>query len=178
MTHYNWKQIVKESLGPLFLAAIFSMASGFFLNSGLDIKQLAAILLVIPAFVNIAGDISAVVASRISTELYMGRRNMIVVSVVGGLLVSIILSVFLGIAAETLLNLTGSGLGYTTFVAITGVAGTLATLILIGSAVLLEFLGQRLGMDPSDLSIPLLSNLGDAVGVGLLILTAKTILGV
>ncbi|GEM_PF-4388478 len=178
MTHYNWRTIIRESFGPLLMALVFSLASGIFLNSALNMKELIAILLVLPAFINIAGDISGVASARITTAMYLGEDNKIWVSILGGFIVAFVLFAFLGVAAEIVLNAIGDGIGLIKFVSITTIAGIMATSLLLGIALGLEVLGRKLGMDPSDLSIPLLSATGDAVGVWFLIFTAKIIMGV
>ena len=175
--HYHWKQIVKESIGPLTLAVLFSMISGISLDSGLDLKELASILIIVPAFINISGDLSAVVAARISTDMYMGKRRTWL-NVGGAMLVGLILYTFLALVAWGFLKLTAHVGNLVEYLEIVLVAGLLSLGIMITIAVTLENIGKRLNMDPSDLSIPLLSSVGDAVGVSLLIFIAKMIMGV
>ncbi len=175
--HYHWKQIVKESIGPLTLAVLFSMISGISLDSGLDLKELASILIIIPSFINISGDLSAVVAARISTDMYMGKtRRWLNIS--GALFVGLVLYAFLALVAWSFLKLTANVGSLVTYLTIVVLAGVLSLGIMIGIAVGLEDIGKRLHMDPSDMSIPLLSSVGDAVGVSLLIFIAKMIMGV
>ncbi len=178
MTHYKWKRIVRESMPPLLIALVFSLASGIFLNSTLKLKELIAILLVLPAFINIGGDIAGVVSARITTSMYMGEDKTMWTSIIGGLIVSLVLFAFLGIIAEILLEVMGGGIGIEKFISITLLAGMMATTTLLGISLSLELLGRKFGMDPSDLSIPLLSAIGDAIGVWFLIFTAKIIMGV
>ncbi len=175
--HYNWKQIVKESIGPLTLAVLFSMISGISLDSGLDLKELASILIIVPAFINISGDLSAVVAARISTDMYMGKRR-IWLNILGAMVVGVVLYTFLAAVAWGFLKMTAQAGDFVQYLEITLLAGILSLGIMIAIAVLLETLGDKLNMDPSDLSIPLLSSIGDAVGVSLLIFIAKMIMGV
>ena len=175
--HYHWKKIVKESIGPLTFAVLFSMISGISLNSGLSLKELTSILIIIPAFINISGDLSAVVSARVSTDMYMGKRRLGLNSG-GALIVGFILYLFLGLVAWSFLKMTSNPGGIIKYLEIVLIAGMASLAIMVGIALFLEFLGKRLDMDPSDLSIPFLSSIGDAVGVSLLILTAKMIMGV
>ncbi len=177
MMHYHWKQIVKESVGPLTLAVLFSMISGISLDSGLDLKELASILIIVPAFINISGDLSAVVAARISTDMYMGKKRTWL-NVGGAIIVGLILYSFLALVAWGFLRLTAQVGDLVEYLVIVLLAGILSLVVMIGIAVVLEILGKKLDMDPSDLSIPFLSSVGDAVGVSLLIFIAKMIMGV
>ncbi len=177
MMHYKWKQIVKESVGPLTLAVLFSMISGISLDSGLDLKELASILIIVPAFINISGDLSTVVAARISTDMYMGKKRTWL-NVAGALFVGLVLYGFLALVAWGFLKITAHVGDLAQYLEIVLLAGLLSLGIMIIIALALENLGKKLNVDPSDVSIPLLSSVGDAVGVSLLIFIAKMIMGV
>ncbi|MCD6590765.1 MAG: magnesium transporter [Candidatus Aenigmarchaeota archaeon] len=184
MSYYTLKGILKDALPVLMFMSIFSMISGTFLDIGnQEIKAFAAILLVVPPFVNMGGDIASIVGARISSALHLGytlsfrKGKPIFTNLTSAFIVGLISFAVLGLSAETILILlNGSGIGYIKFMEITTLAGLSVTMILSLLSIGIAYISKKYGIDPDDMTIPIVTTLGDIMGIGFLIFIASILL--
>ena len=182
---YKTTKILKDSLLMLCLTAILSMISGTFLNiSNRVITKFSIILLIVPAFISISGNIASIIASRISTALHLGKihqfkkSEVINQNIIASLIIGLISFTIIGIIGETVLRLVGKGgMGYLHFLFVTIFAGVTSTLLISGLSVIIAYLSFKYGFDPDNTTIPLITTLGDVFGICILILTIKLIGG-
>lgn len=171
--------IVRESLVVLVAAGVVSMLAGVAIESSLDpLLALPLLLVLLPPLLSLAGSLAGILASRLATKLHLGlldaRRpgwrnvaeDVVLVYVLAG-------AVFLVLAVATELvgiafGIDGPGVGR--LVGVTLVAGLLATTLsnLVGS--IGAFVTYRLGLDPDNFGIPLVSSSSDLLGSVSLIL--------
>lgn len=73
-TRYTVKGIVKQSLPVLYAVTLLSMFTGASFEHIFStlFTQIPAIIIVLPAFIHLSGDISDVFSARLSTMLYKG----------------------------------------------------------------------------------------------------------
>jgi mgtE-like transporter len=172
------REVIKESVPTLIIAAAISVMSGLFLSNSQELlKFLPGILVIIPSFIGINGNLSSVITSRLSSALHLGlirsnlrgghilRRNINAM-----LLISMISFPILGFAAGTL-NSTFGGeiMNPLIFPAITLGAGMITVIILIFMSIIFSYITYRKGLDPDNVVIPLLTTLGDLVGISVLL---------
>ncbi len=67
------KEVIEESLPVLSICAAISILSGLFLGKNEELlRMLPGILIIVPSFMAINGNISSVMTSRLSSALHMG----------------------------------------------------------------------------------------------------------
>lgn len=179
-----WR-IVRDSAPLLGILVLVQMLTGQLLNSQEErLLQLPILLALVPAVNGIGGNIGSVLGARLASGLHSGlvsprlreatvRRNVLsailVAAVTYGVLAGLV-RVFgpaLGLDVrqtiwELLLLLLGSGL--------------LLTIILSAVTVVTAVVSFRRGKDPDNMVIPIVTTLGDLLGVASLLAVAQVVL--
>jgi mgtE-like transporter len=183
---YTMRRIAMESLPLLLAVALLSILSGQVLQGHEAlIISLPVFLLVVPAFVNQSGDIAAVLASRITTELYTGSTERTILksdnlwgSILGLLMSSSIgfsLLAFLSGWVATLLGYNSIPLGALwTIILLSGIT-TILSVMAVGLVVALATF--RWGLDPDNFSAPIVTTTSDVIGIFLLFMFASLLGG-
>ncbi len=173
------REILKESVPVLSITAAISVLSGLFLGNNEELlKALPGILIIVPSFMAINGNISSVLASRLSSALHMGlikpnfrRSETLTVNVHSMLIISVISFIILGLAGGALNGFLGAEVGtFLMFPLITVTAGFITVVVLIILAIISSYLIYRNGLDPDNVVVPVLTTIGDFVGISVLLL--------
>lgn len=185
MSHIDVREILKESMPVLSICAVISIFSGLFLSRNEELlKFLPGLLIILPSFMGINGNISSVISSRLSSSLHMGlikpdfkrsrtlERNvhsMLIVSLVAfpilGFVAAIVNS-FLGVSVTNLLF----------FPLITLAAGMTTALILMFISIFFSYVTYRNGLDPDNVVVPILTTVGDLVSISTLLIITGLVL--
>lgn len=182
----GWKEIVR-STGPLImLMMMIELAGGGVLNSMESVfLSLPAILAIVPMINALAGNVGAVVGSRISSGLHLGslkaapldpevRENMelgFLTGLLAMLLSAITLYLILPIMGITM------NISFTDWLGITVLASVLVLGIVAPLAVIVSVVAFRRGLSPNDFTIPVVSTVGDFMGI-LSLAIAITVVGI
>jgi mgtE-like transporter len=176
---YSMKSIIEESLPMLLIAGAISVCAGVVLHSnGELLLMLPGILAIIPSFNNLGGSVTSVLCCRLSSALHLGminpklkktktlERNVIAT------LVTAVMSFFaLGLAAggfNMILGLRSIDIFIFPFAILA--AGFATVAILSTLSVVFSYVSYSRGIDPDNWVIPVLTSIGDLVGVLLLFL--------
>jgi len=185
--NYATSKIVRESLPLLLAVSLLSVLSGQVLQGHeAIILSLPVFLLAVPAFVNQSGDIAAVLASRVTTELYTGstERSILKSENLWGSVVGLLLSSSLGFSLLALLsNFIATLLGFNTLptftmwliIFLSGIT-TILCVMVVGLVVALITFKQ--GLDPDNFSAPVVTTICDVIGIFLLFSFASIIGGI
>jgi mgtE-like transporter len=178
---YTLKTILKESVPGLILATAIALGAGLILSINKEfISIIPGILIIIPSFNQMNGAISSVLSCRLSSALHLGlirpklhktktlTRNIISTYVIA--LVSF--SVFGVIAWLFNTSLSISTLTIVVFPVIVLLAGLITTIVLSILSILFSYLSYSRGIDPDNWVIPLLTSMGDFMGIFLLFMIA------
>jgi len=179
------KVIFKDSLPVLVLCAAISVGAGLALeiNAGL-IRMLPGILVSIPSFNQINGAISSVFSSRISSALHIGTIKPII-HPTKTLTRNVFASLLLALMSFSSFSLIAWGFnsgigtvvsGMLSFLAAITVAGLITTSVLILLSVIFSYAAFRRNMDPDNIVIPVLTSIGDLLGIVLLFIISSLIL--
>jgi cation transporter-like permease len=183
---YDARKILIESLPILALVLVLALLTGTLLDSQLNriVPFFPFILLIIPAFINVSGDLAGVVGARVTSHLFTGELDknfrpfkLLASNFLGVLLVAITAYAFLAVCVIGLSHFVLQSLSFQYilpfFFAILG-AGVLATVC----TSLLGLLGARIvyryGRDPDSIIPPLTTTVGDLLGI--LFVTAALLL--
>ena len=139
-------------------------------------ERVPGILLIIPAFLATRGNVYGAMGARIATALHQGLieprfaenprlMNALKSSLINGTLAS----GFIGVAGWSLLQALGRNVApFWMFVSILVVSGVISAGFMSAILVYLLFLGYRRGIDPDVLSGPLITSIGDFLGMFIL----------
>lgn len=186
MAVYRVKRIVLESFPVLTAGVIIALVAGYMLNSSIQkIAELPIILMMIPPINGIGGNIGSILGARLTSALHLGtleprlsgqrvlRRNMAASALASFLIFALIGAIFFAIAYVSGITLARSlSLALAFFIA--GIALTAAVMVVTITSAFVSFRG---GLDPDNVVIPIVTSLGDVLGVTCL-LVAIIIVGV
>jgi mgtE-like transporter len=168
------RRILRESLPILAVAGTVDILAGLVVESRLErFLVLPALLVLIPPYLEGEGALGAILSSRLASKLHLGVVSprlrpeplaWLDASIV--FLFSMVNSVLTGIAAHLAARLIGlSSPGLVDMIGITFLAGLLATVPVIVVAYYTAVATFRLGLDPDNHGIPMITSSMDFVGV-------------
>ena len=182
----SWRAtgIIRRMFPLLIALSIIVLIAGIRLEqAGPFLRSYGVLAVMVPTMVGTGGNLGAVLSSRLSTRFHLGLSvtdptdlelwsNIIAVSLLG-------VTVFSGLAvAAYLIDRTGGGLlGWRPIVLITTVSGAAIILIAICFSFLATYLAFRFGVDPDDVTIPVVTNLVDVLGMVIFLATATVVVG-
>lgn len=191
MTEHTVRKILIESLPVLGIVLVFALIAGQFLDYTLEGLKLIfpLILLMVPAFIDITGDLAGVVGARATSHLYTGELDasfrpfrLLFANLLAIVLVSATAYAFLGICVIAIIVWLTPVFGLIfpvwgfpwLFLAILG-AGVLATACTSVIGLFSARLVYRSGRDPDSVIPPLTTTVGDLLGI---VFIALAIIGV
>lgn len=170
----NWKGIIRET-GPLILLMmLIELAGGGLLNSLETVfLYLPAVLAIVPMINALAGNVGAIVGSRISSGLHIGsirpepldpevRENLEM-----GFLTGLLAILITAIALYLILPIMGirMNLSFADWLSII----TLSSILVLGTvtplAAIISLVAFKKGLSPNDFTIPVVSTVGDFMGI-------------
>jgi mgtE-like transporter len=172
-------ELLREALPIAMFAILISTFSGLFLGASFD-KLLAGtiFLIMVPAFNGQGGSMGSVLGSRVTSAAYLGQHKLTikpnelaVSSSISLLLISLAVFSVLGAGGIFLGWLSGSGLPQFFHLVLILIGGAvLITFITSSVAYYITYLSFKMGMDPDNAVIPILTAAMDVVGTGSLII--------
>lgn len=183
MAYYNARSIIKEGFGAITASVVISIFAGAVLDSRLEtFLALPALLALVPPLNDMAGDFGCIIGARLSTALHLGyvepkifqhgealRDNMIAIFIVG-----FFSSIYLGVATYLVCYFGGmASIDFWKMVGISFLSGMVLVIITTFSGIVAAVLSYRYELDPSNVTIPIVTAVGDIVGVSSLILAAR-----
>jgi mgtE-like transporter len=168
------RRILRESLPILALAGGVDVFAGLVVEARLErFLVLPALLVLIPPYLEGEGALGAILSARLASKLHLGvvsarlRPEALAwldASIV--LLFSIVNSVLTGVAAHFAARLIGlASPGLVDMIGITVLAGLIATIPVIVVAYYTAVATYRIGLDPDNHGIPMITSSMDFVGV-------------
>jgi mgtE-like transporter len=167
------RRIVRESVVVVTAAGVLSLIAGQTLEQRLDeLASYPALLALVPPFLAAAGAIGGILSSRLTTKLHLGMiepdivpgrsaRIDVLLAYVVGFPVFVCASLVADVAAA-LIDLRSPGVIAMAAVAMFG--GFLAVSFAVGIAYYGAMVSYRMGLDPDNVGIPLVTSSLDLVG--------------
>ncbi|OYR58436.1 magnesium transporter [Halorubrum halodurans] len=158
---------------PLLAAlSVLQLVSGTVLESfERTLLQYPALLVLLPVQIGTAGNLASIMCSRLTTQLYLGtyaprlsnpdvRANVVAVFALAGTVFGLV-----GVAAWAIGVALGGTLGLSRVLLVALASGLLlAVLVVVASVVAVE-VSYRVGLNPDDTTIPVVTNACDVAGV-------------
>lgn len=171
---YRWQRIIRNSIPLLTIAVIIEIFAGQLLQGNQENLILFPIfLLSIPVINGIGGNIGSILGARLASGLHVGyitlsikdkqMQNNFFTSLIMGLITYTLLGILIYIIA----HFGNIAMEIDLFVFVSIVLGTGILLILTISilSVLTAFLAFKKGLDPDDMVAPVVTTLGDTLGI-------------
>lgn len=167
------RRIVRESVIVVVGAGVLSLVAGNTLEQRLDsLAEVPALLALVPPFLAAAGAIGGILSSRLTSKLHLGlltptavpgrsARSDVILAYLIGFPVFVCASLVADLAAA-LVDLRSPGAFDMALVALLG--GFLATTLAIAIAYYGAVVSYRLGIDPDNVGIPLVTSSLDLLG--------------
>jgi mgtE-like transporter len=180
------RRILRESLPILAIAGGVDIFAGIVIEARLErFLTLPALLVLIPPFLEGEGALGAILSSRLASKLHLGAVSprgrpeavaWLDASIV--FLFSLVNSVLTGIAAHFAAGLIGlASPGLLDMIGLTVLAGLIATLPVILVAYYTAVATFRVGLDPDNHGIPMITSSMDFIGV-ISLIVAMLVFGV
>jgi mgtE-like transporter len=174
------RRVVAESLPFLLVAGVVSTLAGITIQSRLStLAAEPALLIVIPPLLSLSGSLAGILSARIATKLHLGvlepsRFSLRPVAEDITLVFVIALPIFLvlGLAADVLAVVVDLGTpGAAEMVGLMLLAGIMATVASCVVAYGAALVTYRLGWDPDNNGVPLVSSASDFLGAASLMVS-------
>lgn len=173
---WSVRSIVSTMFPILVVLSMLEMGAGYALEE-LQATFLGnpTLLVLVPVMIGMGGNLGAILSSRLSTRLHLGLLEFDPTDIVIWTNVLAILSlaatvfVSLGVAAWGVGHLvTGEPLPLVQLLTIAVVSGMLLAVFVIFLSIAATYASYRLGLDPDDTTIPVVTNVCDISGVFIL----------
>ena len=182
----RFRRVFRQSIPVLGLAAILDLIAGFVVEKRLeDLLEVEAILILLPAFLGIAGALGGILSSRLSTQFHLGmddasplpsRSSLRGAADLSALAIPIF--IFSGVIAHLIAVIAGQSTpGIVKLVLVSAIAGSIATLFVVVVAYYTTMGSFRFGLDPDTYGIPVVTSSLDLVGA-FTVISAMVLTGV
>ena len=175
----RFRRVFRQSIPVLGLAVILDLMAGFVVEKRLkDLLEVEAVLILIPAFLGIAGALGGILSSRLSTQFHLGMDDASPLptrsSIRGAIDLSILavpIFIFSGVVAHLIaVAADQSTPGITKLILISAIAGSIVTLFVVAVSYYTTMGSFRFGLDPDTYGIPVVASSLDLVGAFTVIL--------
>ncbi|MDG5757781.1 magnesium transporter [Natronococcus sp. A-GB1] len=178
------RSIVGNMFPLLIVLCVIVLWAGITLEEAEEmLEQYGILAIMVPTMVDMGGNLGAILSSRLSTRLHLGTtefdpRDRELWANVGAVL-ALAATIFTALAfgAYLLGALIGSTLPLTTLLTISLVSGMSVAVIAVLFSFATTYASYRLGVDPDDTTIPVVTNVVDVFGMVIFIGVSALVLG-
>jgi mgtE-like transporter len=170
--------ITRRLFPILAVLTVLELVGGLTLGSfEATLRRYPSLLVLVPVTIGTAGNLGSVLSARLSTAFHLGllgfnpTDDRLAGSSTAPVALPVTLFPFVGAGAWLLSSITGgTRLPLATVVAVATASGTVLAVVAIVVAAVATYAAYRLGLDPDDVVIPVVTNTCDVLGVVLLYL--------
>ena len=169
---WSIRRIVRTMIPLLAALSVLQLVSGTVLETyEAVLLRYPALLVLVPVQIGTAGNLASITCSRLTTQLYLGTYELSpsnpALRANAGAVLGLAATVFgaVGVAAWAIGLALGGSLALGRVLLISLVSGmALAALVVVASVAAVE-VSYRVGLNPDDTTIPVVTNLCDVAGV-------------
>lgn len=176
---YSWKNIVKHSLPLLTICIFIEIFAGQILQGKQEMLVLFPVFLVsIPVINGVGGNIGSVLGARLASGLHVGYISLsikdkemhdnLLTSILMGFITYFVLAILIYFIA--LFGGIQMGIGLIEFVLVVLGTGVLLICVISLVSVFTAFWSFKKGLDPDDMVAPVVTTVGDTLGIVFLFL--------
>jgi len=177
------RRIVRTMIPLLAALSVLQLVSGTVLETYEEtLLRYPALLVLVPVQIGTAGNLASITCSRLTTQLYLGTYELSpsnpALRANAGAVFGLAATVFgaVGIAAWAIGLALGGSLGPGRVLLIALVSGLLLAVLVVVASVAAVELSYRVGLNPDDTTIPVVTNVCDIVGVLILFAVVSVVL--
>ncbi|ELY56665.1 magnesium transporter [Natronolimnohabitans innermongolicus] len=183
---WEWKRIVTNMFPLLIVLSIIVLWAGITLENAEEmIEEISILAVMVPTMVDMGGNLGAILSSRLSSRFHLGTteldpRDRVLwanVAAILALAVTIFTALAIGAAALDAV-LYGGAVGFGQLLFISLVSGMSVAVIAIVFSFAATYGSYRLGIDPDDTTIPIVTNVVDVFGMVIFIGVSAAVLDI
>ncbi|MFC6906644.1 magnesium transporter [Halalkalicoccus tibetensis] len=181
---WETSSIVGNMFPLLVVLSIIVLWAGITLEDAEELLEQYGILAVmVPTMVDMGGNLGAILSSRLSSRLHLGttefdpRDRVLWANVAAVLALAATIFTALAVGAYLLGAFLGIGLPLTTLLIISLISGMSVAVIAVVFSFAATYASYRLGVDPDDTTIPIVTNVVDVFGMVIFIGVSALVLG-
>ena len=181
---WSTRSIVTTMFPLLIVLSIIVLWAGITLEEAEELLEQYGILAVmVPTMVDMGGNLGAILSSRLSSRLHLGmpvfdpHDRVLWANVLAVLALGATLFTALAVGAYLIGIVLGIGLPITTLLVISLVSGMAVSVIAVVFSFAATYGSFRLGIDPDDATIPIVTNVVDVFGMVIFIGVSALVLG-
>lgn len=164
---------IVRTMAPLLLVlSVLEMGSGIVLESFEETYlQNPTLLVLVPVMIGMGGNLGAIVAARLSTRLHLGtisfdpREPELRAGILAVLGLAVTVFTVLAVAVYAIGHAMGSAMALSVLLTISLTSGLAIAIVAIVLAILATYVSYRRGYNPDDVTIPIVTNACDILGV-------------
>lgn len=181
---WNAVRIIRNMFPLLVILSIIVLWAGITLEQAEEMLRTYAILaIIVPTMIDMGGNLGAILSSRLTSRFHLGTsvldpRDHVLWANVGAIF-ALALTIFtaLAVGAYTIGLVLGMPIGFLDLLAISLISGMTVAAIAVVFSFAATYGSFRLGIDPDDTTIPIVTNVVDVFGMIVFIAVSAWILG-
>ena len=181
---WSARRIVRNMFPLLIVLSIIVLWAGITLEEAEELlTEYGLLAVMVPTMVDMGGNLGAILSSRLSTRFHLGtteldpRDRVLWGNVAAILALAVTIFTALAVGAWVIGQLIGAPLGLSTLLAISLISGISVAIIAIVCSFAATYGSYRLGIDPDDTTIPIVTNVVDVFGMVIFIGVSAWVLG-
>ena len=181
---WEWRTIVGNMFPLLIVLSVIVLWAGITLEDAEEMLTEYGILAVmVPTMVDMGGNLGAILSSRLSTRFHLGtteldpRDRVLWANVLAVLALAVTIFTGLAVGAYLLGFAIGSQIAFLDLLLISLVSGMGVAVIAILFSFGATYASYRMGIDPDDTTIPIVTNVVDVFGMVIFIGVSAAVVG-
>jgi mgtE-like transporter len=171
--YWKFNSVLRSTLPLLIVMAAVGTLSGVVLQEFEDeLLGFPSILILVPALIGVGGNLGAILSSRLSTAVHLGilelnmsnivfKNNILAITIA-----SVLIFIVLGLSAFGFGVLSGvTNVSLDVMLALSMASGGILMAVLVPVSIIVTYYAHKLRLDPDDIAIPIVTTIGDIIGV-------------
>ena len=181
---WETRSIVTNMFPLLVVLCVIVLWAGITLEAAEEnLEEFALLAVMVPTMVDMGGNLGAILSSRLSTRLHLGttefdpRDRVLWANILAVMALAATIFTALALGAWLIGQVIGAALGITELLTITLVSGMSVAVIAVVFSLAATYGSYKLGIDPDDTTIPIVTNVVDVFGMVIFIGVSGAVLG-
>lgn len=182
---WETRSIVSHMFPLLVVLSVIVLWAGITLEEAQQLlEQYGLLAVMVPTMVDMGGNLGAILSSRLTTRLHLGttefdpRDQVLWANIAAILALAATLFAGLAVAAWAVGQVIGSALGFQELLIISLTSGMSVAVIAVVFSIITTFGSYRLGVDPDDTTLPIVTNVVDVFGMLIFIGVSRMVLDI
>ena len=180
---WNARTIVSNMFPLLVVLSVIVLFAGLTLESAEEnLEEFALLAVMVPTMVDMGGNLGAILSSRLSTRLHLGttefdpRDKVLWANIAAVFALALTIFTALAIGAWVIGGIIDAEIALANLLTITLTSGVLLAGIAVVFSIVATYGSYRLGIDPDDTTIPIVTNVVDVFGMIIFITVSGIVL--